>query len=184
MRYEQKESELRFRVHDLNEYHLALNSIGAVKIEETTQIDNYYKEKSKEEEPDNCGSTIYRVRINETLPFIVFTRKKSTATPGTWLETEFTGLPIEFQEVLEEILLKGFSNILTLKKDRRRYKINNLIVSLDTIHKLGSFVEIEAIDQDNSFSNISELAIKLGLDITKKITDGYVTLMKQINMEA
>lgn len=51
---------------------------------------------------------------------------------------------------LKEILSKGMGVLVVVDKQREIYFIDNVKFHIDTVKDLGSFVEIEAIDEDGS----------------------------------
>ncbi len=53
---------------------------------------------------------------------------------------------------VKEMLSKALGKLITVEKKREIYYINNIKFHIDEVEKLGSFVEIEAIDETGSIS--------------------------------
>lgn len=53
---------------------------------------------------------------------------------------------------IKEILAKALGVLIVVDKHREIYYIDNVKFHIDTVKELGTFVEIEAIDKDNSIS--------------------------------
>lgn len=53
---------------------------------------------------------------------------------------------------LKEILLKSLSALVVVDKQREIYFIENVKFHIDTVKNLGTFMEIEAIDSDGTFT--------------------------------
>ena len=54
---------------------------------------------------------------------------------------------------LKEILIQALGIMATVKKQREIYFVDNVKFHLDTINKLGTFVEIEVVDKDGTIGN-------------------------------
>ena len=59
---------------------------------------------------------------------------------------------------MKEILTASLGVLVTVKKQREIYFIGNVKFHLDRVDRLGTFVEIEAIDQDGTIGQDQLLA--------------------------
>ena len=69
---------------------------------------------------------------------------------------------------LKEILSKSLGVLVIVEKQREIYFIDNVKFHIDTVERLGSFVEIEAIDKTGA----------LGKDELQRQCEGYVELFQ------
>ena len=69
---------------------------------------------------------------------------------------------------LKEILSKSLGVLVVVEKQREIYFIDNVKFHIDTVERLGSFVEIEAIDKTGA----------LGKDELQKQCEGYIELFQ------
>ncbi len=71
----------------------------------------------------------------------------------------------------------GLVLMLHLQKRRKRYRLGDCWVELDSLPLLGRFVEVEGPDADA----VGRVAAELGLDLGRSITDSYASmLMEQV----
>jgi adenylate cyclase class 2 len=83
----------------------------------------------------------------------------------------------------------GFDPAATVEKHRERYRVDDVVVTLDSIGDLGTFVEVETAVPDESSANEDDAAIaaareelesvleSLGLDPAKGIRTSYLGLL-------
>ncbi len=77
-------------------------------------------------------------------------------------------------EALIDILDRlGYSLMLHLQKRRRRYRLHDCWIELDTVPLLGRFVEVEG----PTAAAVTKVARELGLDLSRGITDSYASLL-------
>ncbi|MFB6073835.1 MAG: class IV adenylate cyclase [Haloarculaceae archaeon] len=81
----------------------------------------------------------------------------------------------------------GFEPAATVRKDRRRYRLDGYTVTLDSVDGLGEFVEVETETDDEDFEAAREGAIAvleaLGLDPDDQIRTSYLGLLLGDNSE-
>ena len=61
--------------------------------------------------------------------------------------------PVHEPEKLDALLSSALETLVIVDKQREIYFIANIKIHLDRVKDLGSFLEIEAIDEDNRFSD-------------------------------
>ena len=86
-------------------------------------------------------------------------------------------------EILEELLRTALGELVTVRKERDIYFIDNVKFHLDRVAELGTFVEIEAIDRDGSIGR-AELARQcahyqdyLGIAAADLLTHSYSDML-------
>ncbi|EGQ4120420.1 adenylate cyclase, partial [Staphylococcus pseudintermedius] len=148
------------------------------------QIDKYYKDRGKETEEDVSGSFIYRFRQENDSTIGVFTRK-DTVKPGFWKEDEVV-LESQQMDFVKNILDAGFSNIMTIDKDRKSYTNleKNRTINADIVEGLGYYIEVEILgdfSEDDYDSFVKETETEFEFINSKIETKGYVQLMREKN---
>lgn len=158
-----------------------LDSLNATHLEAITQVDTYYNHPSRD-----FGETDEAVRI----------RQESTSTDDSAAQLTYKGplvddasktrreheLDIDDAETGDEILrLLGFTPVATVRKERDRFALHGVEVSLDGVASLGDFVEVETTASDADLDEAREQAFKitraLGLDPGDQIRRSYLELL-------
>jgi len=87
---------------------------------------------------------------------------------------------IESGEVFEQVLKRlGFVRVSEVDKVRENYRMGEITVSLDTVDRLGTFVEIELageIDKKDAMEQIKGIAQELGVE-GEPILTSYLELL-------
>jgi adenylate cyclase, class 2 len=162
------EVEVKAGVKDFLLVEEKLNQIGAVKIKTEHQMDVYFNAPHKD-----FGVTDEALRIRE-IPEkggkrIILTYKGAKMDDVSKTRKE---IEVDISEshnmalILENL---GFRPAAKVIKDRVIYNFQNFIITLDTVHDVGTFVEIEkeALEgQDHSgiLKDIFDIYLKLGID--------------------
>ena len=155
------EVEVKAKIRSFDEMRKMLDEIDAVKVKTEHQEDRYFNSPVKD-----FAQTDEALRIRETKSddvhnlFITYKGPKIDAKSKTREEVE---MGIEDADKAE---------VRTVVKDREYYQYENYEISLDNVHGLEPYMEIEISLEDNSDyskaqESIFELFEKLG------ITDGF-----------
>ena len=165
------EVEVKAKIESFDEMRKKLDEIGAIKTKTEHQEDRYFNSPVKD-----FAETDEALRIRETRSdekhnlFITYKGPKIDAKSKTREEVE---MEIEDADKASKIFeFLGFNEVRTVIKDREYYKYENYEISLDNVHGLEPYMEIEISLEDNSDyskaqESIFELFEKLG------ITDGF-----------
>ena len=165
------EVEVKAKINSFDERREKLNEINAVKVKTERQEDRYFNSPVKD-----FAQTDEALRIRETRSdekhnlFITYKGPKIDAKSKTREEVE---MEIEDADKCSKIFENlGFKEVRTVIKDREYYKYENYEISLDNVHGLEPYMEIEiSLDDNSDYSeaqeSIFELFEKLG------ITDGF-----------
>ena len=134
------------------------------------------------------GEPIMRIRILDNS--VLITMKKDLDKEGTCKEIEFgVSDSIACHEMLEEL---GFHKITEVEKRRTSYHLegNPIAVELDSVTKLGNYMEIEVVSADESLASIEKIkediaqfAERLGFSESEKETRKYDRLMKELEIK-
>ena len=165
------EVEVKAKIRSFDEMRKRLDEINAVKVKTEHQEDRYFNSPVRD-----FAQTDEALRIRETKSdekhnlFITYKGPKIDSKSKTREEVE---MEIEDAEKASKIFENlGFKEVRTVVKDREYYKYENYEISLDNVHGLEPYMEIEISLEDNSDyskaqESIFELFEKLG------ITDGF-----------
>ena len=165
------EVEVKAKIKSFDEMRKRLDDINAVKVKTEHQEDRYFNSPVRD-----FAQTDEALRIRQTKSdekhnlFITYKGPKIDAKSKTREEVE---MGIEDADKASKIFENlGFKEVRTVVKDREYYKYENYEISLDNVHGLDPYMEIEISLEDNSDyskaqESIFELFEKLG------ITDGF-----------
>lgn len=146
-----------------------LINAGATKIASVKQQDTYYKPRKKA--LASAGETM---RLRKEGGDMLLTYK------GPYMDDEYRVrpiLPIPVSSQEASMLARGYKKELVIRKKRKVFVIDGLVVNLDEVEKLGPFIEICSISRDD-VEKISKLAEKFGLDKKSAIKKSYFDLSK------
>ena len=162
------EVEVKACVKDFVDVKKNLIKIGAVKIKNEHQRDVYYNAPHKDfvetdealrirKIPENGKNTVILTYKGAKLDDVSKTRKE--------IEVEVSDAD-KMDLILENL---DFRSVATVKKDRDIYHLDEFIITLDTVYKVGTFVEIEIEAQENDdttipLNKIFETYKKLGIE--------------------
>ncbi len=165
------EVEVKAKIKSFDEMRKMLDEINAVKVKTEHQEDRYFNSPVCD-----FAQTDEALRIRETKTdekhnlFITYKGPKIDAKSKTREEVE---MEIEDADKASKIFENlGFKEVRTVVKDREYYKYENYEISLDNVHGLDPYMEIEISLEDNSdYSKAQESIFKLFEKLG--ITDGF-----------
>ena len=162
---------MKAKINSFDEMRERLDEINATKVKTEHQEDRYFNSPVRD-----FAQTDEALRIRETKSdekhnlFITYKGPKIDKKSKTRQEVE---MEIEDADKCSKIFeFLGFNEVRTVIKDREYYKLENYEISLDNVHGLDPYMEIEiSLDDGADYSkaqeSIFELFEKLG------ITDGF-----------
>jgi len=126
------------------------------------------------------GITVLRIR-NSDGKFIL-TLKKSEENELACIEKEIViDDPTQAKEILEHI---GYREVVTVSKTRQKCNYNGLKICLDTVDKLGTFIEVEKMTDETDSTKVQnelfEFLVALGIREEDRVMVGYDTLMYKL----
>lgn len=160
---------------DLKEVEKRLVEEGANFVNEERQIDTYYNAPHRD-----FAETDEALRLRSVGRKNMLTYKGPRLDALSKSRREIT---LSVSRGPTEALLNslGFSKFGQVLKARRNYVLGDLLVSLDNVENLGTFVEIEAVGEERDFKfhekSVVELLRKLGFRETEIIRDSYLELI-------
>ncbi len=146
------------------------------------EVDKYYNPTYLNFLKERHPKQYLRLRLKESRSFLtykyIYFDDDENMTHADEFETEILNA-----EQLEKIFNRlSCQHFLTINKKRETYHIQDCFaIDLDIVENLGYFIEIESLEDfggnKKTLDKIYALARKLGLDPSKRNSDGYVLLL-------
>lgn len=175
-----REIELKFKIEDIDKFIKKLESLGCEISDCINQSDTIYVENLDNTESTE-GSAWLRVRkCNEK---IELNFKKQSAKKSESQEIEF-GVD-DYDKANCFLKALGYNEWVRVNKKRRYSSYLNANICIDEVERLGSFVEIEYLIDENDTKNnyeekILEIAEEIEIDTTKQINSHYDTMISEL----
>ncbi len=171
-----KEVEIKIQINNVEEVVKNLQNQGCEFSSPIIQRDVVYIPVSEPTVPVPAGTNVLRIRHQGDKT--IFTLKRSDV--GNHLSKLEHELEISNAEQMAEIIkLLGFKMIADTTKTRRKCKINGFEICVDQVEKLGDFLEIEKMtDEDPALAQqeMMEFLSKLNIDTSQRMDVGYDVL--------
>ena len=175
-----REIELKFKIKDKDELLNRLDSLDCKIGELIEQKDTIYVNDLNNIESLE-GSVWLRVRKEQDN--IELNYKKQSSKKQESKEIEFGVDSYEkAKQFLEEL---GYKKWVEVNKKRRYSKYEGANICIDEVERLGNFVEIELlVDEEDKVDNYEDellkIAEKLGINIKNKVDDHYDTMIANL----
>lgn len=168
------EIEIRAKINDLKKTEQDVINLGAKLIKKVKQIDEYFGEINLYKKIGY--SFLMRVRDEKNKKFITYKGAKSKKD-GIWEEYEFE--INDPNKAINMFIDMGLEKVAVVNKYRKEYKLkNDLTICLDNIDGLGSFIEIESLNnKDINKNSLKEVIKKLNIKESQIINKGYITIL-------
>lgn len=172
-----QEIEIKVKIDSFDSVKNKFIEMGCVWTEPATQDDTTFV--NYEGDYMKWSSDANFLRIRKTKNKIIFTLKRSTH------ENEMASIEKEVEisdaEEMQELLeLMGYHAAVHVVKTRMKTKYKDYEICLDNVEKLGAFIEVEHItdgDPEKSQAAMVEFLKNIGVDVSKRVMNGYDTLM-------
>jgi adenylate cyclase class 2 len=180
-----REIEIKLKVNNFDELENNLKNKDVILSEPFTQHDFIYSlnNSTKEFESPEENNVIIRLRYLSDRTILTLKKQRSRESDNLEYETE-----IKDSDQMNHILSTlGWNPIIEIKKIRRKGKLGIYEICLDQVEKLGDFVEIETLTDDNANPEeareqlFKELEM-LGLSRSDEETRGYDTQMYNLGL--
>ena len=145
--------EFKARTNDLKKLENKLLTLNPRFIGEDSQVDIYF----------NVTKGRLKLREGNIENSLIFYERQNTASAKQSNVLLYPHMP---EKALKDILVKLHGIKVIVEKKRRIYFIDNVKFHFDTVIPLGTFIEVEAIDNNNS----------IGIEELKEQCDMYAKL--------
>ena len=163
------EIEIKFKIYDLKFLKQKLVSIKAKKISKKREKDFYFDTANK---VLSKRGILCRLRKIDTSGLLTIKGKKKQAKYFKIKEEVEIEVP-DFNKAKACLGMLGFKVTGGKEKVRETYLYKNTKICIDTLPRIGSFLEIEGTKR-----NIIEVSRRLGFDYKQGITKSYDELLK------
>ena len=117
------------------------------KAEAIRQVDTVFLLRGGSFKTFQCGDPVMRIRLTEN-GSVTLTYKRALHGSEDCVEYELT---VDSAETAKRLLQEvGYMPVVHVDKRRRTYRLEDVLVTLDDVENLGSFMEIEALCADES----------------------------------
>lgn len=162
------EVEVKAKVKDFSSIKEKLDGMGAEKFKDEYQSDTYFNAPDRDFGVTDEALRIREIPENSGKRFILtYKGAKMDDLSKTRQEVE---VDITDSERMALILTNlGFRKAAVVTKDRAIYNLNEFIITLDTVHGAGTYVEIETAvnegeDTTDSLNKIFEIYKTMGIE--------------------
>jgi adenylate cyclase class 2 len=165
------EVEVKAQVNEFESIREKLDEMGALKIKIERQEDTYFNAPHRDFAETDEALRIRKIPDGENAQiFITYKGSKIDSTSKTRQEFEVGVGDAEITAHIFESL--GFRVVQTVVKDREIYHLKDFVITLDSVHNVGTYMEIETDLEDGkdfqeALDNIFELYKLMG------ITEGF-----------
>lgn len=171
------EIEVKVGLNDPKRVERSLIAFGATPIGIEEQADTYYNSPERD-----FGKTdeALRIRGGDKEFYLTYKGPKLDKVSKTRTEVEVS---INDAYSMGEILSAlGFTPVRNVVKKRKKYRLGELLISLDEVRGLGSFMEVEFLAKDSHSNNeklesIFKFIEKLGISRESTIRESYLEMM-------
>ncbi len=157
------EIEIKFKIDNPEEIREKLKSLGAVfhgkVFERNVTFDDPERDFGR-------GGKLLRIRDNGRVTITFKGKPEENSKFKKRLEIEIVS--DDFEKSVRLLKELGFQEVWRYEKERETWKLGNVEIVIDLLPFIGWWMEIEGNEKE-----IEETAKKLGLDISKGITDTY-----------
>ncbi len=174
-----KEIEIKIQLGDLDEVRAVLEKQGCVFESPKAQEDTIFIPNNEPTVPVPAGVNVLRIRRQNNKA--VFTLKQSdfgNNLSKTEIETEV----LDAESMEKAVGLLGYKKIAVVNKSRQICKFKGFEICLDLVEKLGDYLEMEKItDEDPETVQAEMLSLlgELGIDASKQVGYGYDVIYVQ-----
>lgn len=164
------EVEIRARINNPTLIRKKLNTLGCQFVKKKVLADYYFGSL----ELFNKLKRSFLIRVRATDDAIILCYKQATDNDGVYEEHEQ-----ELQDIntaLTILTKMGLDEIITIKKVRETYKLDDVTIVIDQIKGRGNFIELEKISDNTNKDSLILLLQKIGVDKDSIIQKGYITL--------
>lgn len=174
-----REIEVTARLKDKDLLYKRAIDMGIVFDDPIIQEDTTYESKIP---IDNPEWNIFRIRKQGNRTILTMKYKASSRSQDNHERETIISNDKEVADMLGRV---GYSVGVHIRKTRRKAQFKDLELCLDEIDKLGTFIEVEKLadeqaDVDKIQSELWQLLLDLGVSPNDRIHKGYDTLMHEL----
>lgn len=175
-----REIELKFKVDNLAEFTNNLESLNCTISDYIMQNDTIYV--FDLDNVESCAGSVW-LRVRRVDDKVELNYKKQSLKKSESQEIEF-GVD-DYEKANSFLKALGYKEWVRVNKKRRYSKYEGANICIDEVERLGNFVEIELlVDEEDKVDNYEDellkIAEKLGINIKNKVDDHYDTMIANL----
>jgi adenylate cyclase class 2 len=181
-----REIEIKLKVDNFEELEKKLKEKGCVLSEPISQYDVIYSTKSPQEEFEQSkeGDIIIRIRQSKDIIQLNLKQQCSNEMDNLEYETEIK----DSKEMHKILQILGWHPEIEVNKIRRKGMLGEYEICLDQVEKLGNFIELEKLTEDETNpERVRDELFKelesLGLSRNNEEVRGYDTQIYQLRLK-
>jgi adenylate cyclase class 2 len=174
------EVEQKYAVTDPDALIERLTQLDAAPVGDNVQVDEYFNAPHRDFLAPEAITEWLRIRHDERGPSLNYKQWLPTDAPSKTHCDEYETAIGDIEAVRRTLQALNFTPIVTVHKRRREWRINGdtpVTVAVDTIDRLGTFVEFEftgtADTVDEAITRLNGLVSALGWPLGERIQRGY-----------
>jgi len=176
-----QEIEIKFKIDNLNEVKDKLTQFGCSLSEELNQKDTVFV-------PDindtlsSAGKMFIRIRNVNGSTELNLKKQSDKIMQSKEIEFEVS----DFNSAYDFLDTLGLKEWATVEKKRVTTKYKEFNICMDEVKRLGSFIEIEIITEEENNTEVYEqeilqVAKELHIDISNRVNSFYDTMIKELD---
>lgn len=158
------------------ELKLKINSIAIIEKMILNLNIGYNSEFFQEDIYYHFNKGLLKVRIEGNEKFLIF-YLRDEKKKDRWSNYSILKLT---EEKYRKFLDKSYNEVIRVKKTRKLFIYKNTRIHLDRVDKLGEFLELETVVNQDDVSakmEFDEVVTHLNLDLSKQINDSYKNML-------
>jgi adenylate cyclase class 2 len=178
-----QEVEAKARVNDLEELARKVERIGGKFVKEVTQEDLYFRHPFRDLKERDEALRLRKEGENYTLTF-----KGRRVGSGAKIREELEVKVSDYRKMIKLLERLEFEKSFIIRKRRKEFILDNIVIALDSVKGLGEFVEMEGIVAEkgkeaelsrmkNLKTELFNLADRLGISREQLTTKSYLELL-------
>lgn len=177
-----QEIEIKFKVDDIDSIKNKLLKLGCVFSSDLIQKDTIFIPDLNDIATGE-GKIFIRIRKVNDKNELTLKRQSNSTSQSKEIEFEISNFDSAY-DFLETLGLKEW---VTVEKKRVTTKYKDFNICIDSVKRLGDFIEIEIITpEDNKVSYYEEEILKIAkefqIDINNRINNHYDTMINELNV--
>ena len=174
-----REIEVKAKLRDKNKLLKKASELGISFGESIIQDDSTYETSIPKDDPN---WNIFRIRKQNEKTILTIKYRASSISRDNH---ERESIIEDSGEVVDMLARVGYTLGVRIEKTRRTAKYKDLEICIDEVNKLGTFIEVEKLTNDDADVDLVQnelwkLLEELGVDKSDRIHKGYDTLMYEI----
>lgn len=192
---ERYEVELKLRLSDVLSAEHMLTKAGAEPLNSETQSDTYYDHPCRSfQETDEavrirCRTIHSGAEHAPAYPLVELTYKGPKVDAQTKTRTEYSTGVENMEEIGKILFSTGFKEVATVVKKRKFFRMDDIVISLDDVVNVGSFIEFESMatgmdEMKRTRAKVLSVVTELGFSPEDSIRESYLELYLKKNQQS